>query len=114
MGCLFQNDYLNSFPELTLKNIDLNLLAIKLNDENQQAYLNIIEEFLNQNKIDESISFYNNCFIPKFDNGDSVCSEIALDWELSKICHNSEDYFNSIKYQQKAIDTELEKKKESN
>jgi len=107
-----RNNYYSYLISSTIKNVDLNILAIKLNDENKQAYLNILEEFINKNQIDESINFYNNCFIPRFDTYDFVNSEICLYWELSKIYSSEEDYFNSIKYQQKAIDTELAQKGE--
>lgn len=104
------NEYFSYLIASTIPDVDLNKLAIKLNPKNETAYLNIVEECLAQHDERIALEFYNKNYAPAFEL--RAAKDIAeICWNLSNNCYYSGDYFNAIKYQQKAIDIELEEEK---
>ena len=104
------NEYFSYLIGTTITDIELNKLAIKLNPKNDKAYWNIIEQYLAQKDNKKALKFYNKEYAPAFDSN-LVNSVVDICWKLSDNCYRSEDYFNAIRYQQMAIDSELEKEK---
>lgn len=101
------------------ENLELCKLAVKYDEDNEKAYANLIEYYINNSFEKEAFDFYNNDFRGKFnkiDNDGDIDREkyekadtyIDVIWELSKFYYKNFDIYKSLYFQKTAIDYELE------
>lgn len=100
------NNHLSDLLDKNESNIEINKLAIRLNPQNKQAYLNVIENYLAQDKKELAVEFYNDEYCSQFKSATSN-SIVGLYWNLSDIYAVIEDYYKSVLCQQSAINIEL-------
>ena len=85
---------------------DINKLAISLNPQNKEAYINIIEDFIIYKNYDQAIDFYNNIYCNAFNNMNNY-SLIAICWELSDYNRDKYDFGQAVYFQKIALELEL-------
>ncbi len=94
--------------ELSLNeyNMPINELAIELNENCEQAYLNILDDYIHSNDFDRAYELYDK-YCNQFDRykEDSIAKML---WQLSNLYHDMNLHFKSVKYQQCAVEYELE------
>ena len=100
------NNHLSELLSRNEHHSDINKFAIKLNPENKQAYLNVIENYITQDKKELAIEFYNDEYCTQFKSATSN-SVVSLYWNLSDIYADIENYYKSVLCQQSAINIEL-------
>ena len=100
------NNHLSELLSRNEHHSDINKFAIKLNPENKQAYLNVIENYIAQDKKELAIEFYNDEYCTQFKSATSN-SVVSLYWNLSDIYADIENYYKSVLCQQSAINIEL-------
>ena len=100
------NNHLSELLSRNEHHSDINKFAIKLNPKNKQAYLNVIENYIAQDKKELAIEFYNDEYCTQFKSATSN-SVVSLYWSLSDIYADTEDYYKSVLCQQSAINIEL-------
>ena len=103
MNC---NNYLSELLSRDEHHSDINKFAIKLNPQNKQAYLNIINDYIAKGSNELAIKFYNDKYCTNFKSKISK-SIVDLYWNLSEIYSDMEDYYKSVLCQQSAINIEL-------
>lgn len=85
---------------------DINNLAIRLNNLNEVAYLNIVDDFITYENYEQALNFFNDIFAPKF-SIEPKSTIISICWFLSDKYYARELYFDSIRFQKIAIEQEL-------
>lgn len=109
------NDYLrskNSLSEVLAEiehHNDINHLAISLNPNNENAYLNILEDYVTYKNYDEAKNFYNNQYATKF-NKIPFDSIIDICWFLSSYYSKKYEFYKTLVYQKLALEIELQEK----
>lgn len=100
----------NHLSELLSQNEDnyyINKFAIKLNPKNKQAYLNIIDKYVNHHKYELALELYNNQYTKEFSKV-KTNSIIQFLWIINEEYASLQSYFKAVKYQKYAIDYKLE------
>lgn len=100
--------------------IELNKLAIKYNKSNEKAYINILENYINNEKENDALEFYNKDYRKEFDNEEAedddrkYKAEFFVDviWEVSKYYYDNFDLYKSLYFEQKAVEYEMAHRQE--
>ena len=103
------NKHLSQILSQTKSNIRINQLAIELDKTNQQAYINIIEYKLEKGEKEAAIQFYNSTYINQFNNSLGCNNIESLAWIISDYYRDKCLFYDSIKMQKYALETELDK-----
>jgi len=85
---------------------DINYLAIKFNPNNEQAYINILDDLLTYKNYEEALSFYNSKYAQIF-NKQQVTSIIPICWQMVDIFDKNLNFYKSLSYQKLALEIEL-------
>ena len=99
-------NYIAEGLSLNEYNLRINELAIELNPDCEQAYLNILEDYISNNDLNIAYEFYD-----KYCNQFNKYKEISVPdmlWQLSSLYHDKNLHFKSVKYQKYAAEYELE------
>lgn len=85
---------------------DLNKLAIKLNSNNKQAYMNITGDFITYKNYNDAMLFYNYTYCNVF--GTPLKSNIIdICWDISDYYRDKYDFYNAVLFQKYALELEL-------
>lgn len=104
------NKYLASKLCLTEHNNNVNLFAVELNSDEKQAYLNIIDDYIENNNYDIAFDFYNKSHnILQKEKANTIPD---MFWNLSNLLAENNYYYKSVSYQKRAIEYELANKEE--
>ena len=87
---------------------ELNEFAIKLDNKNEEAYINIIYNLAFDNQEQKVQDFYRDEYLPIFKNK-NIRNIVDVYWFLSDKFYEKKMFYESVVCQQKAIDKELAK-----
>ena len=90
----------------TVHHNDINYLAIKFNPNNEQAYINILDDLLTYKNYEEALSFYNSKYAQVF-NKQQVTNIIPICWQMVDIFDKNLNFYKSLFYQKLALEIEL-------
>ena len=105
---LIQSDVqmLSKFLSTKQHHNDINYFAIELNQQNEQAYINIIDDLLTYNNYSDALSFYNNTYCTVFKKMQET-NIINICWFLSNYFAKNFNFYKSLFYQKLALEQEL-------
>ncbi|MBQ7764199.1 hypothetical protein IJ384_02390 [bacterium] len=87
---------------------DINKLAIKLNPNNEIAYINILDDLLIYGNYEVAKSFYNNEICPRF-NKEKTDSLEEICWRLSSKYSADLKFYKALTFQKLALEFNLRK-----
>lgn len=102
------NNHLSELLSQNEHHNDINKFAIKLNPYNEQAYLNIIDDYISDGKKELALDFYNSNYVKVFKKNE-ISTLIQLYWSISDVYSSKGYKFKAVQYQKYAIDSELNK-----
>ena len=85
---------------------DINQLAITLNPQNKNAYINIIEDLIFYKNYDEAKDFYNKEYCKAFSLANKY-SLVQICWEISDYNRDKYDFAQAVLFQKIALEMEL-------
>lgn len=89
---------------------DINMFAIRLFDNNQRAYINIIGDLLTYKNYKSAIDFYNNKYASLY-NTQIMYESSDLCWFVSDFYRDRFEFYKAIKYQKLALEIDCDKEK---
>lgn len=97
--------HLSEMMSKTAHHNDINLLAIKYDRNNKQAYMNIIGDYITYKNYNDAILFFNYTYCKAFDipEKDSI---IDICWEVSDFYRDKYDFYNAVLFQKHALELE--------
>ena len=100
-----QNHLSDILSEIKNRN-DINEFAIQLNPENKQAYINIIEDHIEYDRLEDAIKFYNENYAAKF-NLPNKYSVVDICWTISDYYKDFYNFYDAVRLQKCALELEL-------
>ena len=97
------DNYLSYILSGVHNNNDINSFALELNPENEQAFINITEDFIMSDKKEEALDFYNNN-AENF-NRQKVEQPDGLCWAVSDYYRGCQEFYNAVLFQKYAIES---------
>ncbi len=82
---------------------DINLLAIKYDNTNKQAYINIIGDYITYKNYNEAIHFY-NCTYSNIFSLSNTNNIVDICWHVSDYYRDNFDFYNSVYFQKHALE----------
>ena len=89
---------------------DINFLAIKYDENNKRAYMNIIGDYITYKNYNEAKLFYNYTYANVFKLNE-LTNIVDICWEVSDFWRDIYDFYNAVFYQKCALELELEEVK---
>ena len=97
---------LSSVLSQTKDREDINKLAIVLNPQNKDAYINILDILSTSNETQQALDLYNNVYTKIF-SLNKVKTIADVYWHLSHYYNKIYDFYKSVFYQKKALEIEV-------
>ena len=86
------------------------MLAIRLFNNNQRAYINIIGDLITYKNYKLAIDFYNNEYASLYNTPTMyACSDLC--WLISDFYRDKFEFYKAIKYQKLALEMDCDKEK---